>query len=402
MSEEVNKRAKRANGEGGIYPLKDGTWVGRIMDGRKADGSPNMKTTKGQTYAECRKKFNALKKALHQNDSGVVQKLTIQAYMMRWLTTVKANVLKPKAYDRLEATVLHQIIPYVGYKQVAAFTAADLQDLLNLLAHKKKYSYSTVKKTYDAFNDCFRTALIRREVYINPALGVTVPRKIQTAISDDDFSKSGLHFYEKEEVKQLIAAATEKWKNGKPVYKLGYIVPFAIYTGLRISELLGLKWANVDLTARKIKVVDSLVVVKDRREGAVHKTTMLDQKSTKTYSGRRQIALSDVAYDALLHLHKITGGGTYVFETQSHKPVSPRNVDRLLRCAAHTAGFDESRIFGMHALRHTFASMLFAAGEDVKTVSELMGHSGVEVTYNIYIHLIEETKAAAVKKLVNF
>jgi len=108
------------------------------------------------------------------------------------------------------------------------------------------------------------------------------------------------------------------------------------------------------------------------------------------------------AYDALLHIKEITGDGIYVFESKNKKPITPKNIDRLIRCAATRAGFPEDRILGAHALRHTFASMLFAKGVDVKTVSEALGHSDVNITYNTYIHLINEEKKKAVKAIEDF
>lgn len=76
-------------------------------------------------------------------------------------------------------------------------------------------------------------------------------------------------------------------------------------------------------------------------------------------------------------------------------------MDRLLRNLCRVAGFDESRTFGMHSLRHTFASRLFAKGVDVKVVSEILGHSDVQITYNIYIHIISEQKKQAIEIIDN-
>ena len=107
------------------------------------------------------------------------------------------------------------------------------------------------------------------------------------------------------------------------------------------------------------------------------------------------------AYDALLHIKEITGDGIYVFESKNKKPITPKNIDRLIRCAATRAGFPEDRILCAHALRHTFASMLFAKGVDVKTVSKILGHANVSITYNTYINIIEKQKVDAVKILDN-
>lgn len=84
--------------------------------------------------------------------------------------------MKPKSFDRLEQTVLYQVIPLVGHIQLAAFQSSDVQTMLNTLK-KNGFSYSTVKKAYDAVNECFRTGVIQKTVLFNPALGVAVPAK---------------------------------------------------------------------------------------------------------------------------------------------------------------------------------------------------------------------------------
>ena len=78
-----------------------------------------------------------------------------------------------------------------------------------------------------------------------------------------------------------------------------------------------------------------------------------------------------------LRLKEITRSFDYVSSTKDGNPIFPRYSDRMLRKIAVSAGLPEDKIYGLHALRHTFASRLFAAGEDVKTVSELLGHSEI-------------------------
>ena len=78
----------------------------------------------------------------------------------------------------------------------------------------------------------------------------------------------------------------------------------------------------------------------------------------------------------------------YVITNAKQKPVLPSNFERSFHAMCRNAGIDND--YGIHALRHTFASMLFAKGVDVKIVSKLLGHSSVQITYDIYIHLFEK------------
>ena len=164
-----------------------------------------------------------------------------------------------------------------------------------------------------------------------------------------------------------------------------------------MAELLALKWTDVDFERRRVVVNATRVIVKDRADNAEHKYTVIEQDSAKTATSIREIDMNDACYEALMRLKEITGKFDYVLSTKDGNPMTPRYLDRMLRKIAVAAGFSEDKVYGLHALRHTFASRLFAAGEDVKTVSELLGHSDITITYNTYIHLINEQKRKAVQ-----
>lgn len=100
--------------------------------------------------------------------------------------------------------------------------------------------------------------------------------------------------------------------------------------------------------------------------------------------------------DALRRLKEVTGNFSYVLATKNGDPLSLRYIDRLCRKIEVTAGLPEDQIYGMHALRHTFATTLFTNGVDIKTISELLGHSDITVTYNTYVHIIKKLKRDAV------
>ncbi len=79
--------------------------------------------------------------------------------------------------------------------------------------------------------------------------------------------------------------------------------------------------------------------------------------------------------------------------------MKPRQLDQMFRRIAVASELPEEKIYGVHALRHTFATLLLTNGVEIKTVSELLGHSDVTITYNTYIHIIREQKAEAVGSL---
>ncbi|MBE6918023.1 MAG: site-specific integrase [Ruminococcaceae bacterium] len=387
----AESKQRREYGSGSISQRADGTWTARMVIGVNEKGRPRIKALYGKTEREVKKKLKDFQKEFYKNDQSVVQRSTVENYMRTWLYENKQNLLKPKSFDRLEQTVLYQVIPLVGHIQLAAFQSSDVQTMLNTLK-KNGLSYSTVKKAYDAVNECFRTGVIQKTVLFNPALGVAVPAK-------KTFGKSEIRYYNNDEVDKLCEAATSVYTNGKRVYRLGDGIIVDLNTGLRMAELLALKWTEVDFEHRRVVVNATRVIVKDRTDDAEHKYTVIEQDSAKTATSIREIDMNDACYEALMRLKEITGEFDYVLSTKDGNPMTPRYLDRMLRKIAVAAGFSEDKVYGLHALRHTFASRLFAAGEDVKTVSELLGHSDITITYNTYIHLINEQKRKAVRSV---
>lgn len=385
---------RREQGTGSISQRKDGYWQGRFDAGVKADGKRDVRYVYAKTEAECKRKLKDLIKDIHSSDYVNVQKKSVKDYMETWLTTVKKNELKPKSYDRLEQTLTLDVYPNIGQLQLQAIEPKDVQAMVNKLKDAGR-AHSSIKKAYEAVNACFKLGVIQKTVQSNPALGVTIPSKKL-------FPAKKIHFYTKEEAQQLIEQAMICWTNGTRRYPLGAFVPLLINTGLRMGELLALRWEeDVDLENKMITVHNNLTFVRDRSKDE-KKYMLLEQDSVKTDAGQdRSIPINDQALAALLDLQKFTGSQTYVMTTKNGTHVSPRNIDRIFRRIAVAAGFTEEKIYGIHALRHTFATLLLTNDVDIKTVSELLGHSDVTITYNTYIHVIKEQKRKALASIPN-
>jgi integrase len=384
---------RRDKGDGSIYQRGDGYWVAKYTP------TPNAKpkVLYGKTEQEAKRKLREFKKEVAKNDYVEVQRITVKQYMDRWFKEIKMQELKPTSIDGLEATLNNQIYPNIGDIQINSLTADDIQALIYKLATEpyranpaKCYSYSTIKKAYDAINACFELGVIKKNVSVNPCKGVKLPK-------NKERKNSEIHFFTEDEVDNLCKECISKHGNGMPVYRLGYAVILLLNTGMRIGELLGLKWADVDLENRTAKVYESVVVAKDRdraeNDTSKPKWKQLEQDDVKTAASERFVALNDEAIEALRQIHAINGRHEHVMSTAPGRIMYHRNFYRMMCQICARCGIKQC---GAHTLRHTFASMLFKAGVDVKTVSELLGHSDVSITYNIYIHLINEQKQQAV------
>jgi integrase len=183
--------------------------------------------------------------------------------------------------------------------------------------------------------------------------------------------------YEKDEQERLVTAFTEI-KGNKLRLRYGWGAVLILETGLRAGEALALEWPDINEEMRTLKVNKNMVRVNGKN---------IVQRTTKTESGKRTIPLNARAMEAIRHLkaQRIVGC-PYVFATQTGKYLSYRNLLATMEKACEAAGVEHR---GLHALRHSFASNLYAKGVEVKIISRLLGHTSVEITYNRYIHFFE-------------
>ena len=392
-------KKKHEQGEGSVYYVKKlDVWVGCYIAGVKPNGQPDRRTVRAKTEKEAHRKLKDLVDELKKTDYVYVQHDTFAVYITHWLNTVKRMQLKERSYDRLEQTVTRDVIPYIGHIQLANVTTDDIQQMLADLRDAGR-AYSSIKKAFEAVNASFKWGLAVHppKVKYNPATAVARPNKKVCPPSD-------IRFYSAEEARLISETALAKYKCGTPWYPLGELVVILLNTGIRLAEATALQWdRDIDLDNRLLYVHKTVVTVRNRSSAAEKKYVTKEQDSTKSVAGQdRVIPLNDDAYYALVSLKAKTGKSPYVFATKDGTRKSARDIDKIVRRVEVRAGLPEEKIYGPHALRHTFATLLLSNGTDIKLVSELLGHADVGITYNTYIHVMKEQKAKAVASLPNF
>lgn len=362
--------ARRANGDGtAAAQRKDGTWYRTIVINGK------RRYVYGRTEAEVNKKFRNLKKEDPEVVARSIKCMTVEEYMTSWLITYKKVELKPKSYDTLESTIQHQIVPYFKGMQFFSVTHEDIQKFINQLNDDGRF-YSIIRKAYLALNGVYKYAMMKDQLLKNPCFGVKLPKKAEKNVKS-------IQVLSKEQIKRYCEHATERYGNGKCVYRLGYGLVLILFTGLRLGEAAGLMWDDIDFQKRTLKVQRTLEYVKNRDGDENSNHYVLVEGTTKSKSSERTIPLNQTALSALLELKKANGGFAYVFSNAKGKPMNPRNLNRAHDCILERAGIPH---IGIHALRHTFASQLFANKVDIKVISKLLGHSDVSVTVHIRNH----------------
>ncbi|NJD02192.1 MAG: site-specific integrase [Ruminiclostridium sp.] len=366
--------SRRSAGEGNISKRVDGTWTARIQLGIKEDGKPKVKAFYGKSRKEVAEKladYRELTKSGYTDDDMP----EFKTYITNWLYSVKVNELKAMSFDRLESTINNHIIPVVGQFKTNMITDTIIQTQL-INKRVKTYSHSSIKKMYDALNACFKYAVTRRDLRFNPMETVTMPSK-------SEFETKEIEIFTEDELKILTHIADSQFSNGELRYKNGWGVILMIYTGMRMGEALALKWEDFDENEKKLLIRKNIGLVKNRT-GEGKNYTLLEQDTLKTKNSDRVIPLSQKAITALAILKKTSRN--YIISTKDGKPVRPRNFQNTFDYMLENAGLKHK---GLHATRHTFASLLFKRNADVKTVGELLGHADARTTYNTYIHVMQ-------------
>lgn len=194
-------------------------------------------------------------------------------------------------------------------------------------------------------------AVKKKELLYNPAECVSLPKNMEREISR-------IRYFTDEQITKMISESIRCYKTGNRVYRLGEIILFLLNTGMRIGEALALKWTDIDFQKQNVKVRKNVVFVKNR-DNEKSKNYEYKEQSTKTKSGSRIVPLNSDAMKALISIKGINGKYEYVFSTSKGNRLYPRNVDRMFRSILKNCDIE---LTGVHTLRHTFASRLFAKG----------------------------------------
>ena len=383
---------KRANGEGTVYFVeKEQLWTAELTWVDDA-GNKRRKRWRAKKQSEVKAKLAEFKKQLLLNGTEVAtEDRTFREFADEWVNVILKPKVKPLSYQRKVSTLENQVYPHIGSIQISKLTHSKIQKMVNDL-NESGLSYSTIKKAYEAVSGCMRYYRIETSTSFNPCEDITLPEANRKEDSD-------IEFFTKEERTKIVEEATRTYQDGKHVYRLGWMFVLMLYSGMRVGEVCALTWDDIDFSARTINVRKNAVEVRERDEDGKSHSVLITQNSTKTRSGTRIIPMTEKAYLALSELQKITGDSEYIISSSKGKRIRPSRIDRSFHLILDAIGLKR---VGVHTLRHTFATMLFHNGCEVKVVSELLGHSNTKITENIYIHVIQEQKVKAIQSIDKF
>lgn len=381
--------AKRANGEGSVNRYNNG-WRATITLGRGIEGKLIRKQFYGKTKSEVLKKVDDFKVKNTLGLSTKDDKVTVQEWIKTWLEEYKMNDCRPSTMDRYIGIYKNYIEnTNLGIIKLKDLKPLTLQNYYNELVKKKNKTPDTIKIINKVLSGGMRQAQKEQLILNNPCLSVTLP-KIQT--------KSEVMTFTIEEQKLFLKQL--EGNRDKCMFSL------ALGLGLRIGELLGLKWSDINFENKELKISRSIKRVKCFDENSDTKTKIIEQLPKTKYS-IRTIPLPEVIINELkrhkniilkerLKVGEIYKDNDLVFPNEIGGYIDARNLTRRYKAILLKAGIPYRKF---HALRHTYATRLFENGVSLKVVQVLLGHSSMDITANIYTHVLPEEKIRAVDVL---
>lgn len=392
---ETTKKGKpkaKGNGQGTIYKMSNGKFRGQLTVGYNENGSPKRKSFTGKTKKEVSDKMKAF---YVDNNRGLLptdDKLTLSQWFYTWLFTYRIHDLKPSSFERYEGLYRNYIeASSLGKIKLMDLRTHHIQAYYNSLVSEDGKSPSTIKTINKCLKSCLNQALKEGYVAKNYCTIITLPK-------DSESPKDTINVFTLKEQQRFMKECINN-KNG-----MLYIL--ALGTGLRLGEILALRWTDINLKEKYIninKALKSTYIIDNKGN---REFTVIEQPP-KTKNSIRTVPLNNNLIDLLLEHRKkqmierdsnidIYFDNNLVFSTPQGNYLSESNVRKSFKRILKKCKLND---FRFHDLRHTFATRLFENGIPPKTVQSLLGHSNISTTLNIYTHVMKDTKDKAIDKL---
>jgi integrase len=370
---------RRANGTGSIFRDSRGYWTAQIACGYTPAGRVKYKKKRARTQGEVVAWMNAQTATAQGGYNLAPERVTVESYLKPWLAGVEraARYSTHKSYAQL---CRDHIIPRIGKIQLSKIRLIHIQELLNALddAGKARNTVRNVKA-------CLQAALKGQEKEYPHAVAAVknakLPRKEKQA-------EPTIRALTPEQARIFLAAVEPE--------RLKALYWVALLLGLREGEILGLRIIDIDLEKRTLRVAGAHQAQKGK--GIV-------RVATKTEAGETLLPLPSALVPVLReHLAMLEEDRTYsqwrehglLFPTTKGTPISARNLVRRFKKILEVNELPNIRF---HDLRHSCATLLISLGVHPRVIMEILRHTQISTTMNLYGHAIPETSRAAVDQL---
>lgn len=375
---------KRSNGEGTVFKRKDGRWCGAYYDNSE---HPKRHFVYASTQQEAKRKLNEKRVTvdLEQN-----KEYLFKDWVLNYLEKYKKYEVKETTYGSYMMLYRKHIEESeIGKKLLSKLQAGDLQKFYNEKVGAG-YNPKTIKHIQVVINSALNQAHREKKITENPNQYTVLPKKkayVTQVLSI-------------EHAKILLENARED--------KLYPIVTTALFTGMRKGEIMGLHWKDIDFENKQIHVVGSLCrITNDKSPDGRYRASykIMEPKNKKSI---RDIPMLDIVIDAFKiqrqyqQLDKTKAGNTYrdndlVFARFDGDFICQRAFMDEYHAFLNRYGIPDCRF---HDLRHSFATMMLELGTiSIKTVQDILGHSTITTTMDIYTHVSKNVKDSAFMEL---
>ena len=373
----------------GISQRKDGRYQARFTNrfGKR-------QTIYGQTVNEVRQKLRTEQYEDEKQINVVSSDMTLDEWFEIWMETCKNNCRDTTrqtyrvSYNRIKASL--------GWQKLSSLNLIVMQQALNELkldASRK----DTKKLLVDMLNKAVDSDLLHKNV----------AKQLNTVVSKDN---------KPEEPRVLTIEETDLFLEAASHYRYFNAFSLALETGMRIGEIVGLKWSDIDFANRTIYVNRTLVYIKSDDENSPNYNKWgFEFHEPKTDKGRRKIPMTLKAYQILkqqlLWKRSVESKGyeapdgyeDLVFTTTKNTPISPRDTTVVMKFITERIRKKKPDFEPVtpHTLRHTFATRCIERGMNPKTLQIILGHSTIQLTMNLYCHVTDDMLISEMSKFEN-
>lgn len=398
------------------------------------DGKRKRRTKSGfKTKAEAERE--GLKAYNEYNLTGQSFTPTQQSYadyLDYWIKQHCEINLQYHTIQAYSSIIKNHIKPKLGHYRLSQLTTASLQEFVNNIYLEKGFSKNFLKNILKVLKGSLGYATdVVGFIKVNPALKVKLPKY---EINEEDPA----HIFTKEEIEILL----NRFKNNHAIY---YAFLTAYYTGLRVSEVFGLTWEDIDFDKKTLRV-DRNILKKNQNGGTKHRhisgnaTTVWYFGPCKTKSSYRTIEIGDTLLNALKEYKEEQKKweehyGDYYMKHYKKVVINPHNNKEEIKIVnaikeievsleeVNLIFLKKNGVFEgtdtckypfkvihyelgipcrFHDFRDTHATRLIEAGADVKAVSKRLGHSNIRTTYEIYVRVTTQMESDTVQKFEEF
>lgn len=365
-----------------IYKRKDGRWEGRYMKGVRDNGKIQYGYVYGRSYSDTKKRLTEVQGALAFgiNPSTCIT-TNYSEILLGWLQSSKLRT-KESTYSRYYYLVSKYISPKLGQYKVNQLSNAVMEKYIDGLLESGRLN-GTGGLSGKSVSDIL--TIIKSTLLYAKSNGCNI-------ICDFSFlsvkhAEKEIRVLTKEEQKRLSTVLLSHTDN----YKLGVLI--SLYTGMRLGEICALKWKNVNLEARSIKVIETMQRIKNTGLNEKEKTKVIVSEP-KSKCSIREIPIPICLLEIIKPFY--TAPNDFVLSGSPIQYVEPRKLQYHFQKYVKEGGLEN---VNYHALRHTFATRCVELGFEIKSLSEILGHANVNITLNRYVHSSFELKMQNMNRL---